>query len=140
MFPLSRLIPLYCLLLLGRDAKIDVKDEEGNTPLHVACCSDNDESASILLDRGADINATEMRQNTPHHCACQRQYLNVVELLLDRGANVEAKNGGCGGKEWRCKCGRKDDEQHDSPTPCMLQQLSGGRLVLAASIPMAGFG
>jgi ankyrin repeat protein len=47
-----------------------MKDEEGNTPLHIACLYNHVKVASVLLSKGADPFATDNRGTT-------HIYLNV---------------------------------------------------------------
>jgi ankyrin repeat protein len=79
-------------LLLAHDADIDIRDKEGNTPLHVATWRADDPIAtiSLLLDRGAWIDAKNDNDRTALNLARERTRENireqVVDLLLARGA------------------------------------------------------
>ncbi|MEP7286253.1 MAG: ankyrin repeat domain-containing protein [Chloroflexota bacterium] len=71
---------------------VDVRDGEGNTPLHIAVGNEGgDESAvEALLDLGADVNALTPLGRTPLIIAIDEGHNTriVVPLLLARGANV----------------------------------------------------
>jgi len=60
-------------------------DEEGNTPLHVACT----ESLGLvrhLVENGADVNARNSNKQTALHLAAMIQNSALVEYLLSHGA------------------------------------------------------
>ena len=52
-------------LLLRASAEVDVKDEDGNTPLLLACRAEHLELAQVLCDKGADASAANHKGNTP---------------------------------------------------------------------------
>lgn len=58
-----------------------LKDKQGNTPLHVACASENQSGALLvvqtLLDASADFMAENFAKNTPIHVAC---LVNLQEI------------------------------------------------------------
>lgn len=72
---------------------INVKGEQGGTPLHFATES-KPKMAMILMENGADIHARDSHNNTPLHWAFKDAIPNipVIETLLDMGAEVDAKN------------------------------------------------
>ena len=57
--------------MINEGANVNSKNKEGNTPLHLACLSNNpkqDHSTKIeelLLEKGADINAQNNKLETP---------------------------------------------------------------------------
>lgn len=61
----------YIEILINEGANVNSKNKEGNTPLHLACLSNNpkqDHSTKIeelLLEKGADINAQNNKLETP---------------------------------------------------------------------------
>lgn len=64
---------------------------QGNTPLHVALLSGNDEISRFLIARGADIGKQNAVGNTPLHIAAQYNRKEIAELLISRGADLESK-------------------------------------------------
>lgn len=74
-------------LLLGKDAKVDAKDDEsGFTALHNAGRFGNKNAAELLIARDADINAKDKQGHTPLYVAVNHDY-EVAELLISKGAD-----------------------------------------------------
>ncbi len=69
-------------------AKEELRDRDGNTPLHIAAEQGNVEQARVLIEDGADINALNLSNRTPLIEAAIYDKLSVAKLLLDRGADV----------------------------------------------------
>lgn len=91
-------------VLLERGAKVDLKDGDGFTPLHVtgtqpsgkpqpkAGEAGRNEVAVLLLDHGADANATTRQGNNALHCAVSSRNATLVRILLERGADPGHRN------------------------------------------------
>lgn len=67
---------------------IDIKDEQGYTPLHWAVDVGSLEISSLLLEKGADVNAVDNEKNTPLHIASDKGRPKAVALLIEHGADV----------------------------------------------------
>ena len=79
---------------LDAGVDVNVKDEGGETPLHVAALMNNAEVAELLIDEGAEVNAKGVLDgNTPLHWAAWNGHTEVAEFLIEKGAHVNAKNG-----------------------------------------------
>jgi len=78
--------------LIKRGADVDAKDNDGDTPLHLATERNFIEIAKLLIERGADVNAKNSWGETPLHMASYHNRIEIAKLLLDAGADVEAKN------------------------------------------------
>ena len=59
----------FCDILLDRDADIDVADEDGNQPLHIACTHNKVEIAKSLISHGADVAAVNGQNVSPFQLA-----------------------------------------------------------------------
>ena len=76
--------------LLNRRALIDLQDESGFTPLHVAAESGNVPACLALLDGGAQKEMTDDLGWTPLHVAAYTGHSQVASILLRQGASVNA--------------------------------------------------
>jgi ankyrin repeat protein len=72
---------------------LESKDNDGNTPLIIACATLQAEVANYLIDKGANVNAKGMLGLTPLFRAIKDkdECFNLVQLLIDKGADVNAK-------------------------------------------------
>ena len=90
------------LLIAG--ASLDVRDKNGSTLLHLACCHRPEIAeplVELLLSRArcrGDVHAVDRFGSTPLHAATVRHpaSLRVVSLLLQSGADPVAQD--CGGR------------------------------------------
>jgi ankyrin repeat protein len=72
---------------MGKGARADVQNTEGNTPLSVAAMLGWYEGAEQLLARGAKVDLGNSRGETPLILAVQKRDLPMVRLLLSKGAD-----------------------------------------------------
>lgn len=69
-------------------------DENGDTPLHVACDLKHEMMVKLLLEDGADASKLNpITGFTPLHISVRRRDLETVKLLLEYGANPLRKPG-----------------------------------------------
>lgn len=73
--------------LMGKGAKLDIENAQGNTPLALAAQLGWTEGAELLLARRASVDMANARGETPLILAVQRRDLPMVRLLLGKGAN-----------------------------------------------------
>lgn len=87
--------------LLEHGADVSLKDNKGNTPLHLMWSmtpvTERSQDASdirrfirICLDHGADINARNNQHKTPLHLAAEHDLAVALQQLLETGASVSA--------------------------------------------------
>ena len=81
--------------LLDNGVDVHQTDEEGETPLLMACRKGNYALIKMLLAYGANVNAVggpnnKTRTTTCLHYACKNQYPEIVWLLLKHGADIDA--------------------------------------------------
>jgi ankyrin repeat protein len=94
--------------LIERGADLKAKNEDGQTPLHVASYRNHIETAKFLIELGADLEAEDDTGWTPLHWASDWNNIELAQLLIDAGADVMAKVGF--GDRWtplhRASCNR----------------------------------
>lgn len=74
---------------------VDVKDDRGATPLHLAAKYIKKQMIELLISKDADVNAKDITGETPLHYATFSTLKNkkeMVELLISKGADPNAKN------------------------------------------------
>lgn len=85
--------PRLIASLVDRGLNCNESDEEGKTPLHLACQNNAFASAQMLVERGlADVNAKDDLQRTPLHLSAAVASAELCVLLLSHGAKVQAKD------------------------------------------------
>lgn len=70
----------------------NIKDKDGDTPLHDACFRGNEVIVKLLIKENASINAEGCGKRTPLHWACEKGYKNIAELLINNRANLDARD------------------------------------------------
>jgi ankyrin repeat protein len=78
---------VWLAYMLGRGARPDTGDREGNTPLILAAQLGWLDGAETLIDRGANVNLGNSRGETPLIFAVQRRDMPMVRLLLQHRAD-----------------------------------------------------
>ncbi|MFN0021249.1 MAG: ankyrin repeat domain-containing protein [Pirellulaceae bacterium] len=90
-------------LLRDAGAKLDVRDDEGNTLLHLAAKAGNPETARFLISCGLDVKVRNKDDQTPLHLAAMvagefrglsgdpKHHAAVAELLLLHGADPRSE-------------------------------------------------
>jgi ankyrin repeat protein len=81
--------PKIVELLLNNGAKVNVRDENGMTPLHAAAGYGITYVMEQLLAKGADIEAADRVGRTPLYYAVYKGRPTNIDLLLQRGASVD---------------------------------------------------
>ena len=78
------------------DQYVNVKNDDGFTPLHFAATNGNLAATQVLIAAGADVNAQaseRKRRWTPIHYAAQFGHVAVIEALIKAGVNKEICTG-----------------------------------------------
>lgn len=82
--------------MLGKGARPDVRDAQGNTPLMLAAQLGWTDGASVLIERRAQVDLAGNSGQTPLIRAVQNRDLAMVKLLLMAGANPSRPEIGSG--------------------------------------------
>jgi hypothetical protein len=76
--------------LLDRGSPVDVRDDEGRTPLMWAARQGHFDTAKLLIGCGADVNAKNNRGFVPLMSAASKP--TIARLLLEAGAEADIKD------------------------------------------------
>lgn len=68
---------------------VNIRTDQGETPLMLAALTNQLELARLLIARGADVNQTGW---TPLHYAATNGHLEMIGLLLDNSAYIDAES------------------------------------------------
>ena len=79
-------------ILLNNRGNANVKDAEGNTPLHLATKNEYTEIVNKLLKHGANPNIKNNAGKTPLHLATENAYSKIADVLLKNGADATIKD------------------------------------------------
>lgn len=75
---------------LRKGADANAKDEDDNTPLHMAAYWGYNEIVAYLVSKGANINVANKKGKTPLHIAAYRGHKQTAAYLISNGADVNA--------------------------------------------------
>ncbi|MFP3014819.1 MAG: ankyrin repeat domain-containing protein [Wolbachia sp.] len=78
--------------LINGGVNVNVRDQNGMTPLHYAAKKHNEDIANALIKVGADVNAKDQDGRTPLHWAAIERNEGVANALIKAGADVNAKD------------------------------------------------
>lgn len=79
----------WLLYLLRQNANPNIRDREGNTPLHIAAQIGFPDAVNWLRIVNADLNARNDRGETPLILAVHQRNGGIVRQLVDAGANPD---------------------------------------------------
>ncbi|CAH8579344.1 unnamed protein product [Heterobilharzia americana] len=69
---------------------INLRDCEGETPLHTAVTSGNSDMVKFCLEKNASILAKQNDDSTPIHYACMKDDLECVQLMFDADPSIKS--------------------------------------------------
>ena len=78
-------------VLLSWPIKVELKDEDGRTPLHLATITGNSRIIRNLLLKGAERSILDKRNKTAMIIAVENNYANIIEMLKKPGVFAECK-------------------------------------------------
>ncbi|KAF6287479.1 ankyrin repeat domain 27 [Rhinolophus ferrumequinum] len=71
---------------------VNVTNQDGSSPLHVAALHGRVDLVPLLLKHGASVGARNAKQAVPLHLACQQGHFQVVKYLLESKAKPDKKD------------------------------------------------
>lgn len=71
-------------LLLKKGSKIDMKNDEGNTSLHISVSINNLEQVKLLINNNAQLYIEDSYGNTPLILALKNNNLSIVNYLIEQ--------------------------------------------------------
>ncbi|MGE4232818.1 MAG: ankyrin repeat domain-containing protein [Bacteriovoracia bacterium] len=79
-------------LLLQSGTDVNIKNQNGQTALHLSVLLKSAEAVDLLLRNGADMNAVDKLKETPLMIAAKLGYTGIVLKLLEKGADITLQN------------------------------------------------
>lgn len=101
----------WLLYFLRQNANPDIRDDDGNTALHIAAQIGYLEAADWLRIVDADLNARNNRGETPLVLAVQQRNAALVRQLIEAGANPDIADSviGLSARDYAVRDGRSAD-------------------------------
>ncbi|NXX43177.1 ANR27 protein, partial [Tricholaema leucomelas] len=81
-----------CARVSANGLGVNVSNQDGFTPLHMAALHGHSELVCLLLKHGASISAKNVNHAVPLHLACQKGHFQVVKCLMDYNAKQNKKD------------------------------------------------
>lgn len=78
--------------LIASGAKVNVKNSNGWTPLHIAVLKNRQNIDRLLLEHGAEIDVQDNYRNTPLDIAVELQDEDTVALLISKHPDVNSEH------------------------------------------------
>lgn len=74
---------IHVLTMLASDISyLNIRSNQGQTALHLACILNQQQTCKKLIDAGADLNARDSRCQTPLIIACENELPEIVQIIL----------------------------------------------------------
>jgi len=113
-------VPALTADLQRNPSDVNLKDDAGQTPLHLAAIHCRTNVITLLIERGGSVNAQMKGGATPLHLAAQTGCVSGMAILLAHGANVNARD-----NERRTPLRRAEEWQADASVEFLKQH--GGK-------------
>src|SRR6478672_666015 len=73
--------------LIKGEEDLNVKDEEGNSPLMLACMNNHLSFSELIIENGADVNLQNQKGETALIIAAKTNNIEMVKVLMLLGAD-----------------------------------------------------
>jgi hypothetical protein len=103
--------------LIGRGQSLDLKDNDGRTPLSWAAEKEHEAVVKLLLEKGAGLETKDEYGQTPLSWAAEHGHEAVVKLLLEKGAELETKD-----KYSQTPLSRAVEDGHEAVVKLLLER------------------
>jgi ankyrin repeat protein len=78
--------------LVSEGADVNVRDNDGYTPLFYAVWQRNAEMAVLFIGHGAEVNLSDKTSSTPLHYAVWFANKDMIKLLVEKGADISIED------------------------------------------------
>jgi tetratricopeptide (TPR) repeat protein len=79
-------------LLISKGADVNVKNNDGFTPLILALSNGFKELSELLIAKGAEVNVKDNNSRSPLTYSLVGGYKEIAELLISKGADISVKD------------------------------------------------
>lgn len=79
------------MLLLIKEMYV-IRDEHGNSPLHLTCQRRDCQLAKFIIEEKFNVSVRNDHGDTPLHLACRNGHTDLVHILIHAKSDLEAKN------------------------------------------------
>jgi ankyrin repeat protein len=80
------------IILQENPKLLNMRDDAGDVPIHIACRAGHRDLVELLIAKGAKINMKDHEGQTPLHLAVISRHREVAELLLSEHAKINVRN------------------------------------------------
>jgi ankyrin repeat protein len=139
-----KVVDLVKLLLERASNNLHIKNQEGDTVLHLAINSSNElnkiELVKILIGAGADVKQPNQKEETALHLAInssnELNKIELVKILIDAGADVNKKNK-AGDTALLCALEMKSDDNKIELVKILIDAGADGKVGDDGKTPLA---
>ena len=84
---------VHCIpFLIQQGADVNVSNDNGATPLHLATMEGHKEVVALLIEKGADVTVSNENGTTPLHFAAWDSEREIAAILIENGADINVRN------------------------------------------------
>lgn len=76
-------------MMISRGADVNCRDENGQTPMTLACIGKHVSAVKLLIEKGSDLNKRTNKGPTPLMWTCSTGNKKIADLLLINGADID---------------------------------------------------